>query len=225
MRLWPKLPLISKLTFFTQLKHLLITHTCMTFSLRISFFLSLMLLPQLALAHSPIKGIGSLLNGMLHPLLVPAQVLIILALGLWYGQNQPAENKMSVLVFLFATIAGLVASDFFMVNDVSLLLLIGATVIGLIIISGIKLPQVFYILLGLFAGFIVGLDSAQEALIGKAKILSLFGSGVGIYFLLLYAMAISETFSTRHWQIIAVRVIASWLSTSAIMVIALSFSH
>ena len=197
----------------------------MTFSLRIPLFLSLMSLPQLALAHSPIKGIGSFLNGMLHPLLVPAQVLIILALGLWYGQHRPAENKTSVLVFLFATIAGLVISDFSMVDDVSLLLLIGATVIGLIIISGITVPPVFYIFLGLSAGFIVGLDSAQEALTGKAKILSLFGSGVGIYFLLLYAMAISETLSARHWQVIAVRVIASWLSASAMMVLALSFSH
>jgi urease accessory protein len=197
----------------------------MIFSLRIPLFLSLMFLPQLALAHSPIKGIGSFLNGMLHPLLVPAQVLIILALGLWYGQHQPAENKTSVLVFLFATIAGLVISNFSMVDDVSLLLLIGATVIGLIIISGITVPPVFYIFLGISAGFIVGLDSAQEALTGKAKILSLFGSGVGIYFLLLYAMAISETLSVRHWQVIAVRVIASWLSASAMMVLALSFSH
>lgn len=197
----------------------------MTFSLRILLFLSLMFLPQLALAHSPIKGIGSFLNGMLHPLLVPAQVLIILALGLWIGQHQPAKNKASVLVFLFATIVGLVVSYFSMTNDVSLLLLMGATIIGLIIISGITLPPVFTIFLGLFAGFIVGLDSAQEALTGKAKILSLFGSGVGIYFLLLYAMAISETLSVRHWQIIAIRVIASWLSASAMMVLALSFSH
>jgi len=197
----------------------------MTFSLRISLFISLMFLPQLALAHSPIKGIGNFLNGMLHPLLVPAQVLVILAMGLWYGQHQPAENKASVLVFLFATIAGLVVSYFSIVNDVSLLLLIAATVIGLIIISSITLPPVFTIILGLFVGFIVGLDSAQETLTDKAKILSLFGSGVGIYFLLLYAMAISETLSVRHWQIIAVRVIASWLSASAMMVIALSFSH
>jgi len=197
----------------------------MTVSLRISFFLCLMLLPQLALAHSPIKGVGDFLNGMLHPLLVPAQVLIILALGLWYGQHQPAENKVSVLAFLFATITGLVVSGFSMTADVSVLLLIGATVIGLIIISGISVPQGFYIFLGISAGFIVGLDSAQESLAGKAKIISLFGSGVGIYFLLLYVMAISETLSVKHWQIIAVRVIASWLSASAMMVLALSFSH
>jgi len=197
----------------------------MTLSLRIPLFLSLMFLPQLALAHSPIKGIGSFLNGMLHPLLVPAQVLVILALGLWYGQHQPAENKSSVLIFLFATITGLVVSNFSITDDVSLLLLIGATVIGLIVVSDIKVPPVFYIFLGISAGFMVGLDSAQEALSGKEKVISLFGSGVGIYFLLLYAMAISETLSVKHWQIIAVRVIASWLSASAMMVLALNFSR
>lgn len=196
----------------------------MTSPLRLSLFFYMFFLPHIALAHSPIKGIGDFLNGMVHPLLVPAQVLVILALGLWYGQHQPAKNKASVLIFLFATVSGLVTSGFSATGDVSVLLLVGASSLGLLIISGISVPQVVFILSGIFTGFIVGLDSFPEGADSKANIVSLFGSGVSIYFMLLYAMALSESLSDRQWKIIVVRVIASWLSASALMVLALGFS-
>jgi len=191
--------------------------------LRLSLFIYTLFLPHIALAHSPIKGIGDLLNGIIHPLLVPAQVLIILALGLWYGQHKSANKKISVLIFLLATIIGLATSGFFVSYDMSAFLLVGASVLGLLIITGVSLPQVIYTLLGVLSGFIIGLDSSSEGLVSKAKIVSLFGSGVGIYFMLLYAMALSESLSNKHWQVIAVRIMASWLSASALMVLALGF--
>ncbi len=184
-----------------------------------------MFLPQLALAHSPIKGIGYFLNGMLHPLLVPAQIIVIIALGLFFGQHKPAENKLSMLIFLMATIVGLIYTLFFIAPDVFILLLVIATFIGLLLISGFTIPPILFVLLAVVVGVLVGLDSSQEGLGNKETIVSLFGSGVGIYFLMLYSMALSETLSNKHWQIIAVRVIASWLSASAMMVLALSFSH
>ncbi len=196
----------------------------MTPPLRFLFFTILSLLPDIALAHSPIKGIGDFLNGILHPLLVPAQVLIILALGLWYGQHQPNQNKQSVLLFLSAIIIGLITTGLMPslnMENITLLLLLCATVIGLLVITALPLPSPVLALTGLLAGFLLGLDSAQETLVGKALIASLFGSGVGIYFLLLYAMALSESLSKKLWQTIAVRIIASWISTSALMVLAL----
>ncbi len=197
----------------------------MTFLLRILFFVSSALLPQIALAHSPIKGIGYFLNGMLHPLLVPSQVITIIALGLLYGQHTADKNKKSVLIFLMAIIAGLAYTGIFVTPGVSILLLVIATLIGLIIISGLTLPQAVYIVLAVVVGCIVGFDSAQVDLDTKSTIVSLFGSGVGIYFLFLYSMALSESLTRKKWQIIAVRIIASWLCASAIMVLALSFSQ
>ncbi len=199
----------------------------MSSTLRTLLLLTTLLLPQIASAHSPVKGIGDFLNGMLHPLLVPAQVLILLALGLSYGQHQPSKQKTLVLLFLLATISGLAVSGFNpLINsdNLALLLLISTAILGLLIISNLSLPQPVFIVLGLVAGFLTGLDSAQETLTGKAKLAALFGSGVGIYFLLLYAMALSESLSKKHWQTIAVRVLASWVSASALMVLALHFS-
>ena len=108
--------------------------------------------------------------------------------------------------------------------DVSIILLLGATAVGLLIISNITLPKPVYILSGIILGFIIGLDSAQDSLSAKAKWVALFGSGVGIYFLLLYVMALSESLTKKAWQNIAVRVIASWISASALMVLALNFA-
>ncbi len=196
----------------------------MTSPLRFLFFTILFLLPDIALAHSPIKGIGDFLNGMLHPLLVPTQLLVILTLGLWYGQHQPSHNQQSVLLFLSAIIVGLITTGLMPslnMENIALLLLLCTTVIGLLVITALPLPSPILALAGLLTGFLLGLDSAQETLVGKALIASLFGSGVGIYFLLLYTMALSESLSKKTWQTIAVRIIASWISTSALMVLAL----
>ncbi len=196
----------------------------MLFSLRSLFLTFLLITPEIVLAHSPIKGMGDFFNGMLHPILVPAQVLVILALGLWYGQNKPVENQVSILAYLFAVIAGLIATNLSLGIDVSIILLLGATTISLLIISNIVLPKLVYILIGIMLGFIIGLDSAQDGFSTKAKWVALFGSGVGIYFLLLYAMVLSESLSKKAWQNIAVRVMASWISASALMVLALNFA-
>ena len=197
----------------------------MTLYSRIIYLLSILFLPQMVLAHSPIKGIGHFLNGMLHPILVPSQLIIIVALGLLYGQHEPEKNKLSILLFLTSTIIGLVLTSFFIIPDISLLLLILAVIIGLTIITSIAIPQPIFMLFAIVVGIIVGFDSAQLDLETKAMVVTLFGSGVSIYFLLLYAMALSETLSHKQWQIIAIRIIASWLSASAIMVLALNFSY
>ena len=197
---------------------------CMILPLRSLLLIFFLLTPEIALAHSPIKGIGDFFNGMLHPVLVPAQVLVILALGLWFGQNKPAENQVSIFAYLFAVITGLIATSLSPEYDVSIILLLGATAVGLLIISNMILPKPVYILSGIILGFIIGFDSAQDGLGAKAKWVALFGSGVGIYFLLLYAMALSESLSKKAWQNIAVRVIASWISANALMVLALNFA-
>ncbi len=197
----------------------------MTFSRRLLLFINMLFLPGMASAHSPIKGIGDLLNGMIHPLLVPAQVLVIVALGLWFGQNQSAGRQKAVLLFLFASIAGLVTAGYVVSFDVATLLLLVAASLGLLVISDIELPQVIYLLTAVLAGFVVGMDSSPEGFAGQRKIIWLFGSGVGIYFMLLYAMALSESLSNRHWKRITVRVMASWLSASALMVLALGLSQ
>lgn len=184
-----------------------------------------LLMPTIALAHSPIKGIGVFLNGMVHPVLVPAQLIIIISLGLWFGQNKPVKHQNAVLSFLAACTLGLIAAGLLNEKDISTVLLIVAILLSLLVVIGISTPDFVYYFLGVLSGFVLGLDSSPGELTGSAKIASLFGSGVGIYFLMLYAMALSETLSSKPWQTVLVRILASWLSASALMVLALTFSR
>ena len=186
---------------------------------------SVLIFPQVAQAHSPIKGIGVFLNGMLHPALVPSHLIIILSLGLWFGQNNPARHQNAVLAFLFACISGLFVAGFAIEKDISIILLCMAILLSALVIVGISVPDFLYYLFGGLAGFIIGLDSSPGELSGSARLASLFGSGVGIYFLMLYAMALSETLSKKPWQTVLVRIFASWLSASALMVFALAISR
>ncbi len=184
-------------------------------------------LPQIASAHSPIKGMGHFLNGVLHPLLVPEQVLLLLGLGLFYGQHQPNQHKKNILYFMLAVIIGLFTSYFLQSQsiDISLPLLIIALIINFFIIIRRDFYPPVLTLLMLIGGLLLGLDSAQAELMGKARLVTLFGSGIGMYFLMIYTMALSESFSTQAWRIIAVRILASWLSASALMVLALRFAQ
>lgn len=68
------------------------------------------------------------------------------------------------------------------------------------------------------------MDSGQETLSDKEKLVSLFGSGVGIYLLLLYPIALADYFNKKAWQKIGIRIIGSWVAASSLLVLTLSLS-
>jgi hydrogenase/urease accessory protein HupE len=181
--------------------------------------------PGLAYAHTPIKTLNSFYNGMLHPVFVPAQVLLLVATGLFLGQQGVKENLGAVGVFLVATISGLVAAWFSTGIDLEIFILSMAAMVGLLIAANPVFGPYFCIVIGAVSGFVLGMDSSQETLTGKIKFLSLFGSGVGIYLLMLYPMGVVNFFNTKNWQKIGVRIIGSWVAASALLVLALSIAY
>jgi len=200
--------------------------------IKYTILLAGLVISQNAFAHSPIKGIGFLFNGMLHPFLIPAHVLVIVALGFWIGQLQPIKHRVSILLYLFSLIAGLTLSAFDLMPEYnwSLILLVLTVIIGISTFIGIStwvansVPVAVTSLICIIVALVIGLDSQVEDLTGSTRIISLVGNGVGSYLMLLYAIAISETMSVKRWQQIGIRVLTSWLSASALMVLALNFS-
>lgn len=187
-----------------------------------------MLFSNTALAHTPIRGIGSFYNGLLHPVLVPAHLLILVAVGLFFGQQGPKKIEAALAAFAVATLLGLVASWFSIGAAIGVgmetAILVLATAIGLIIAISIEIKLPWCIAIATVAGFFLGLDSAQDSLSGKAKLLTLFGSGIAIYFLALYPMALAEYFYRKTWQKIVIRIVGSWIAASSMLVLALSLS-
>jgi hydrogenase/urease accessory protein HupE len=187
-------------------------------------FWSLLVIPGLAIAHTPIAGINNLYNGLLHPVFVPAHLLLLIALGLFIGQQGAKENQVAVTVFAGATVAGLIAAWFLTGGEMEVFLLICAAAIGILIAVNPVVGLLWCSAIAAVVGFSLGMDSAQEMLEGKERFLSLLGSGIAIYFLLLYPMGFANWFSKKTWQKTLVRVIGSWVAASSLMVLALSFS-
>jgi len=68
--------------------------------------------PGPALAHGSAQGLGAFWNGVVHPVTEPAQLLALLALGLWLGVQPPAPGatRRTVLAGALALGAGLLAA-------------------------------------------------------------------------------------------------------------------
>ena len=184
-----------------------------------------LLLPGLASAHSPIKGLGDLYNGLLHPLFVPAHLLLVIALGLLLGQQGVRRNLAAVLAYIAGLVAGLIlAWRGLVLHDAAsqeLSVLAAAVAAGLLAVIAWRLPVGMLAALALLAGVLLGLDSGQLELMGRARAVALFGSGVSLYLLLLYPMSLAESAGRRHWLSVGVRVVASWITASALLVLAL----
>lgn len=186
--------------------------------------LTALVVPEVSLAHSPIPGIGNFYNGLLHPVLVPAHLLLLVAVGLFLGQQGPKAIPPALGLFAFATVAGLTAAWFSVANETEAFILVLSAVIGLLIAIAPKVALLWSGVVALLAGFLLGIDSAQEELSSKDKLVTLFGSGVAIYMLALYPMALADYLNEKAWQKIGIRIVGSWVAASSLLVLALSFS-
>jgi hydrogenase/urease accessory protein HupE len=178
--------------------------------------------PTPALAHVPFAGLNDLYNGLLHPVVVPAHLLLLAAAGLFLGKHGSRVVPPAFLLFCLSTFGGLTATLFFTAGIGERYLLGVAAVIGLLIAANFRIPFSLCLLVAILSGLMLGLDTTQTVLTGKAKFFSLLGSGLGICFLFLYPLAFADYFGDRNWQKIGVRIVGSWVAASAILVLALS---
>jgi len=180
--------------------------------------------PGTSLAHSPIQGIGDFYNGLLHPLLVPAHLLLLMAVGLFLGQQEHKRIELVLGSYAVAIMLGLTGAWFSVGTGMETWTLAASAIIGLLVAARFQSAFWWSLVVVLMAGFLLGIDSAQNELAGKNKLAALFGSAIAIYFLVLYPMALAEYCNRKPWQRIGIRVIGSWVTASSLLVLALSLS-
>ena len=180
------------------------------------------LLPGLAWAHSPIKGLDNFYAGLLHPVFVPAHLLSILVLGVLLGQQGAQRVQVAIVACLVALLVGLAASVPAAEISVEVPLLAFAAVSGALVALARPLPVPAIAALGGVVTLLVGVDSAQEGLSGRGWLAAMLGSAISAYLLLLYAMVFAEWFGRREWQRIGLRILGSWAAASALMVLSLA---
>ena len=189
-----------------------------------AFFCFLLATPEIAAAHTPIRGISNIFNGMLHPVLTPSHLLLLIVTSLFFGQRGFKEAESALYASIAAVVLGLIFSSFSPGPQVEVFILVWAAITGLLVAASLRIPLYWYFIVGTVAGFSLGFDSAQETLSGKENIIALFGSGVGIYFFSLYPISFAQFCNKKHWLRIGVRVFGSWIAASSFLVLALSTS-
>src|SRR5206468_2134050 len=102
-------------------------------------------------------GIGTFYNGVLHPVLVPAHLLLVVGLGLLLGQHAPRLSRYGWFAFVAAFGIGLAAGQ----------------------MLGWSVPQAVLLALALIAGLLVALERACGAAI-VAALATAAGVGIGL---------------------------------------------
>lgn len=179
-----------------------------------------------AQAHTPIQGIGNFYNGILHPLITPAHLLYLVALGLLMGQAGLQRLGAPMGVFAISMAAGLVVNGAAIatVDNPEKILLTGIVLNGVLAMLAFDLRITLLLLSAGVGGMLIGLDSTPDGLSGNARYAMLLGSALGANFCLLYIATLAGYFQ-KPWQRIGTRVMASWVTASSLLVIALSFAN
>ncbi len=171
-------------------------------------------------AHSPIKGIGAFYNGVLHPLLVPAHLLALLAVGLLIGQHAPLASRPALLTFALAAAISLTAAVLVATTVPEAALLSLALAAGLAVALSWTSGMIVPIALAAAVGTLVGLDSRPDGVAAPQVWLALSGTGIGAVLAVTYAGGLAAWLQ-HPWQKIAVRVLGSWTAASAFLVLVL----
>jgi urease accessory protein len=181
----------------------------------------LLLATAAARAHAVVPGIGGFPGGLLHPLLVPAHVLTLIALGLLTG-SFPARTQVCLLAsFGAGTIVAfaLIAMAFSAAQTETYVLCLGAAM-GLVLAANIGLPApAIAVVSAAVAGTLI-FDSVPPVLSVTETATSLTGTTLSAIALVAATALISRALPGRIGPI-AIRIAGSWIAASAIMVLAL----
>lgn len=175
------------------------------------------LIPQAAHAHGAIEGAGDFYGGLLHPLVAPAELLVIVACGLLIGRCGLAACRSGIPMLAGAIAVGLgLGSTVAPGADMTIPLALVALIAAAIVTTGLRAPLWAAAGLTLLAGFTVGLDAAPEPNGGVGALMSgaamlLGGTGLAT---ITAALALR---SEQNWQRIAAQVAGSWITASSVL--------
>jgi len=185
-----------------------------------TLFACLLMLSSPAWAHAPIMGIGGVLGGALHALLIPEHGMSLVALGVFLGRQQPVARRWEALAFIAALTGGLVVIA--LIGEAALaadFLLVATAILGLLIAVNWAPPFLGWPLAVIIGGALA-LDSPPEVSSTAEVIRMLIGSGLGA------AVAVALLAEAAGWfrangALIVMRVLGSWIAAIAILVLSL----
>jgi hydrogenase/urease accessory protein HupE len=172
---------------------------------------------------------NGLVSGLLHPLLLPAHALALLALGLLIAMQQATRHLLLLAAFVAGLAVGLVAIALAVGQTPASDVLLATTgLAGLLVALGRPIPALACAPLVAAAGMALGLDSPPEAISLAVATLTLIATGIGASLTLaLIVVGAAYLIRVRKWIAprIGVRILGSWIAASAVLVLALRFAR
>lgn len=173
-------------------------------------------------AHTTVPGAGDFMNGALHPVTVPAHVLILLGLAIALGQRVPFRPGRALLLFApcAAVALGLTTRFNFTVPQPAL---IGIALCGGVVVAvGRPLPFPAWAILVTAGAVCIGLDSGVEDSSRATEIRMLCGTLAGLV-IALFTCAFYTSLAAeqeRKWLHIALRMAGSWITAISVLLLA-----
>jgi urease accessory protein len=179
------------------------------------------LIPQPLRAHTVIPGVSGFEGGLLHPLLVPAHAMSIIALALLLASRPAGERHAAFATFL-AALAGAVALVVlaFQTDRAEIALLACAAAAGLLVAGRITLPLLPVIALTAIVAFALQFDSVPATISISETLLTLAGAALAA-FAELALIGVVAARARLFWQILAIRILGSWIAAMALLILAL----
>ena len=164
------------------------------------------------------------LTGALAQFFTPTHLLAVVALGLLAGQHAKRMPVVTLAAFaLGLAIGSIIIATAVRETPAALALLAIAAFAGIIVVIALPTTLVVYVL-AFAAGATLALNSPPQALTIPAAVAAQLGTGVAavgtVALVTLVAMH-----ADRPWQRIGVRIVASWIAASAILVLALRLAR
>lgn len=166
-----------------------------------------------AMAHESIDGASPFVNGIVHPFLLPAHILIAVGLGLWITRQDGGAIRLSVVAFSGALAIGLALSEAVPLSPQ--LTLCMAFVAAFLAATAWKAPAWSAAVIVAIAAFSIGLDS------GADDTRALIGTWIGAQLIFLGVVAIAQRLNAP-WLHIGARVIGAWCAAIALLMLALA---
>lgn len=168
------------------------------------------------------------MDGMLHSLQTPSHILLLLSLALLLGQQYKTHQIKEFIFLVLAVLVGILSNhynvtQFTGILNNELILLVLALSIGLLTIMKLELPYFIIVSTVIISGFMLGLDSSPTIIPGvrSSSVNSwLIGATIGIV-VSTALLSLIGSLLRKLLEGIVLRVIGSWIATSALFVLTL----
>lgn len=166
------------------------------------------------------------MKGLYHPMMVPAHLIELLALGLLSGQQGRKTIRFVLPAFIVVLLASLIMTRYQSPPwNAEWVLLPLAAVTGILIIFKLDVAIIVSLVIACMTAVVIGMDSAVPRIPGlqSAKIYAhLAGSGVFSSLLLLIISLIALTLR-NVLDGVTLRILGAWSTAGAVLVITLLF--